>query len=212
MLTLSSWRATGRSRTVFRRFSGLPMFSIRTPKRSLPEPGGGDTHASTPRGIGRPGARSAGSPSPPDAQPFPRPSDELVRRRLPEKHPRLMIRPEEVPMLRQARLGAQKARWDELVRAAEEYLKTPLIARTAPVDGRQVERGGVAAQFHPGIQGRRDQPDAGLLLPALRRPSLRRRRTEVAAAHRLLESGGQHEHGRERRSRHADPAHRLTGV
>ncbi len=64
----------------------------------------------------------------PDAQPFPRPSDDLVRRRLPEKHPRLMIRPEEVPMLREARLGAQKARWDELVRAAEEYLKTPLIA------------------------------------------------------------------------------------
>jgi hypothetical protein len=64
----------------------------------------------------------------PNAQTFPRPSDDLVRRRLPEKHPRLMIRPEDVPMLREARLGAQKARWDELVQAAEECLKAPLIA------------------------------------------------------------------------------------
>jgi len=38
-----------------------------------------------------------------------------------------MLRPEEVTMLRQARLGPQKSRWDALVRAAEEYLKTPLI-------------------------------------------------------------------------------------
>ena len=63
----------------------------------------------------------------PDAQPFPRPGEEVIRQQLPEKHPRLMLRPEELPMFRQARLGAQKARWDELARSAEEYLRIPLI-------------------------------------------------------------------------------------
>jgi hypothetical protein len=55
----------------------------------------------------------------PDAQPFPKPGPELVRERIPHGHPRLMLRPEEVTMLRQARLGAQQARWNELVDAAE---------------------------------------------------------------------------------------------
>jgi len=70
-----------------------------------------------------------------DAQPFPRPSDELVERRLPKRHPRLMTRPEEVPMFRKARLGLQKARWDELVRAAERYLKEPLTPEPPPWTG-----------------------------------------------------------------------------
>ncbi|MEK7406611.1 MAG: DUF4962 domain-containing protein, partial [Acidobacteriota bacterium] len=73
----------------------------------------------------------------PDAQPFPRPSEELIRQRLPNRHPRLMMRPEEVEMLRQARLGAQKARWEELVRVAEEYLKAPLTPEPPPwTDGK----------------------------------------------------------------------------
>jgi hypothetical protein len=62
-----------------------------------------------------------------NAQPFPRPGDDLVRQRLPQRHPRLMMRPEEVEMLRQARLGPQKARWEALVSAAEQYLKAPLM-------------------------------------------------------------------------------------
>jgi len=73
----------------------------------------------------------------PDAQRFPRPGEDLVQQRLPGRHPRLMIRPEEVPMFRQARLGPQKARWDELVKSAEEYLKTPLILEPPPwTDGK----------------------------------------------------------------------------
>ncbi len=72
-----------------------------------------------------------------DAQPFPRPSDELVRQRLPDRHPRLMLRPEEVSMLRDARLGSQKARWEELVKAAEQYLKAPLMPEPPPwTDGK----------------------------------------------------------------------------
>ncbi|MEB2361300.1 MAG: DUF4962 domain-containing protein [Bryobacterales bacterium] len=72
-----------------------------------------------------------------DAQPFPRPSGELVRERVPKSHPRLMLRPEEVGMFRQARLGPEKARWEELVKAAEVYLRAPLMPEPPPwTDGK----------------------------------------------------------------------------
>jgi hypothetical protein len=64
---------------------------------------------------------------PPDAQPFPRPGEELIRQRLPTRHPRLLMRPEEVAEFRKASLVAQKQRWDELIELAETYLKVPLI-------------------------------------------------------------------------------------
>ncbi len=70
-----------------------------------------------------------------DAQPFPRPSDDIVRERLPKRHPRLMMRPEEVEMFRKARLGPQKERWDELVKNAEQYLKEPLMPEPPPWTG-----------------------------------------------------------------------------
>lgn len=63
----------------------------------------------------------------PGAQLFPRPGEDVIREQLPAKHPRLMVRPEELPMLREARLGSQKARWEEIVKSAEDYLKLPLI-------------------------------------------------------------------------------------
>ena len=73
----------------------------------------------------------------PDAQPFPRPDEDLIRSRLPRQHPRLLLRPEEVESFRAARSGAQKARWDELVRTAEEYLNAPLIPEPPPwTDGK----------------------------------------------------------------------------
>lgn len=72
-----------------------------------------------------------------DAQPFPKPSDEVVRERMPRRHPRLMLRPEEVDAFRQARLGPQKERWDRLVRDAESYLKEPLTPEPPPwTDGK----------------------------------------------------------------------------
>lgn len=70
-----------------------------------------------------------------DAQPFPRPSEELVRERVPKSHPRLMLRPEEVEMFRQARLGPEKTRWEKLVKSAEEYLKEPLMDEPLPWTG-----------------------------------------------------------------------------
>jgi hypothetical protein len=70
-----------------------------------------------------------------DAHPFPRPSDELIRQRMPDRHPRLMLRPEEVSQLRRARAGSQKDRWDRLAAAAEEYLKAPLMPEPPPWTG-----------------------------------------------------------------------------
>ena len=63
----------------------------------------------------------------PGAQPFPKPGDKLIQDRMPEQHPRLMLRPEELAMFRQARAGTQERRWNALVATAETYLKTDLI-------------------------------------------------------------------------------------
>jgi hypothetical protein len=70
-----------------------------------------------------------------DAQPFPRPSEELIRQRLPDKHPRLMLRPEELSVLRQARERAHKERWSRLLGDAENFLKAPLIPEPPPWTG-----------------------------------------------------------------------------
>jgi hypothetical protein len=71
----------------------------------------------------------------PNAQPFPRPSDEIVRTRMPARHPRLMLRPEELTVFRQARNGAQEKRWQTLVADAERYLSEPLMAEPKPWTG-----------------------------------------------------------------------------
>lgn len=89
------------------------------------------------RGDQSPWSQARSFTIPAGAQPFPRPSDALVKERLPERHPRLMMRPEEVESFRQARLGPQKARWEQLVRAAEDYLKEPLMPEPPPWTGGQ---------------------------------------------------------------------------
>ena len=69
---------------------------------------------------------------PSDAQPFPRPSEEQIRERLPASHPRLMMRPEEVEPFRQACLGPHKERWDQFRKTAEEQLQLPLTPEPPP--------------------------------------------------------------------------------
>jgi hypothetical protein len=88
------------------------------------------------------GGRSAWSPArsfliAPDAQPFPKPGDKLIEDRMPRRHPRVMLRPEELAMFRDARTGAQKKRWDALIATAEEYLKADLIPEPPPWTGGQ---------------------------------------------------------------------------
>ena len=90
--------------------------------------------------VGAEGQRSAWSRTrkftiAPGAQPFPRPSEERIRQRLPDRHPRLMLRPEEVSEFKQARLGAHKEKWSHLAGAAEEYLELTLIPEPPPWTG-----------------------------------------------------------------------------
>jgi len=73
----------------------------------------------------------------PDAQPFPRPGEDLISSRMPGQHPRLMLRPEDLASVRKARMGAQEKRWNGLVADAERYLKTDLIPEPRPwTDGK----------------------------------------------------------------------------
>jgi hypothetical protein len=63
------------------------------------------------------------------AKPFPFITPELCRRRIPSRHPRLMLRPEDVPPLRRRILREPLLRdvFDELRRQADTYLTKPLI-------------------------------------------------------------------------------------
>lgn len=68
----------------------------------------------------------------PDAQPFPRPSEEQTRQQLPAQHPRLMMRPEEVESLCRACQGPQKDRWIQFRRTADDALLLPFIPEPPP--------------------------------------------------------------------------------
>lgn len=56
---------------------------------------------------------------------FPMPSRQELLGRIPDKHPRLFIRPEDLPKLRQAMAGQQKAVWKRLVRRCDQALRNP---------------------------------------------------------------------------------------
>jgi len=72
---------------------------------------------------------------PANAQPFPRPDQATVDRRIPSRHPRLMLRPEELPEIRQTQERVLQGQWKKLVDEAEEYLKLPLIPEPPPWTG-----------------------------------------------------------------------------
>ena len=55
-----------------------------------------------------------------DALPFPKPSIEECRKLLPSKHPRLLLRPEDLPRLRQLTNGAYAAQFQQLYKTAEK--------------------------------------------------------------------------------------------
>ena len=69
------------------------------------------------------------------AQPFPRPSAEIVKTRMPSQHPRLMLRPEELANFRRAQTGTHEKRWNLLAGDAERYLKLDLIKEPPPWTG-----------------------------------------------------------------------------
>ncbi|MGI5819199.1 MAG: DUF4962 domain-containing protein [Armatimonadota bacterium] len=62
---------------------------------------------------------------PDDAAQFPMPTREEMMARVPEGHPRLFIRPEEIAWLRELAQGPLSERYDELVARSERFLESP---------------------------------------------------------------------------------------
>lgn len=67
-----------------------------------------------------------------DAQPFPRPTEQLIKESLPAQHPRLMLRPEEVSLFRVATQGSRREHWARIIQQAEKDLELPLIPEPPP--------------------------------------------------------------------------------
>ncbi|UCH34293.1 MAG: DUF4962 domain-containing protein, partial [Armatimonadota bacterium] len=68
----------------------------------------------------------------PEAVVFPRPTVDSVRDMLPDHHPRLFLRPEQVAQLRLAAQGELAARWQALRSRADRYLEPELIPEPPP--------------------------------------------------------------------------------
>jgi len=62
---------------------------------------------------------------PADAVKMPMPTREELLSRVPKSHPRLFVRPEDLPKLRQLAAGPMKDRYEQLVRRCEKLLRQP---------------------------------------------------------------------------------------
>jgi len=71
---------------------------------------------------------------------FPMPKKETILERLPKSHPRLFLRPEELPRLREQAQGDMKAQYEELVRQCEKLLANPPATEEPPLYGKDVEQ------------------------------------------------------------------------
>jgi len=60
-----------------------------------------------------------------NAVPYPMPTREDLLARIPKQHPRLFIRPEDLPRLKQAATNEQREVWERLVQRCEEALRNP---------------------------------------------------------------------------------------
>ncbi|MHC4819606.1 MAG: DUF4962 domain-containing protein, partial [Planctomycetota bacterium] len=61
----------------------------------------------------------------PDSVAFPMPAREELLARVPRDHPRLFLRPEDLPRLRELARGRLKDRWKAIVARCERLLKKP---------------------------------------------------------------------------------------
>ena len=82
------------------------------------------------RFVSRKGQTSSWSKSrsfeiPGEAAAFPMPGREELLARIPKRHPRLFVRPEQLPRLRQLAQGERKAVYDALVRQCERLVRKP---------------------------------------------------------------------------------------
>ncbi|MBX3179192.1 MAG: DUF4962 domain-containing protein [Candidatus Hydrogenedentes bacterium] len=60
-----------------------------------------------------------------DARPYPKPAIGELAGRIPASHPKLFLRPEEIPAFQEAAQGRQAAQWADLVKSADGLLKSP---------------------------------------------------------------------------------------
>ncbi|MFZ5830875.1 MAG: DUF4962 domain-containing protein [Planctomycetota bacterium] len=67
-----------------------------------------------------------------EARPLPMPPRTELLGRIPQKHPRLFIRPEDLPELRKQAQGPLKKQYDELVRTCEKLLRNPPPTKEPP--------------------------------------------------------------------------------
>ncbi len=76
------------------------------------------------------------------AREMPLPPLRELLQRIPPNHPRLFIRPEQLPQLRQAAQGAQKEQYEQLVARCERWLKNPPPTAEPPKYPEGTVRGG----------------------------------------------------------------------
>jgi len=75
-----------------------------------------------------------------DAVAMPMPAREELLSRIPGSHPRLFVRPEDLPRLKKLAAGSMKDRFDELVARCEQLLKSPPPTAEPPKYPPTVER------------------------------------------------------------------------
>ncbi len=78
---------------------------------------------------------------PEDATMFPMPEKEDLFRRIPGEHPRLFVRPEEIPHLRDLAQGELKPIYDRLVKECEKIMADPPPTEEPPKYPEGIERG-----------------------------------------------------------------------
>lgn len=72
---------------------------------------------------------------PENAAPMPMPGKEELLARIPKAHPRLFVRPEQLPQLRELAKGDLKPLYDSLVKSSEKLLKNPPPTEEPPKYG-----------------------------------------------------------------------------
>ncbi len=85
-------------------------------------------------------SRSRGFTIAGDANELPLPSKDDLIARIPKKHPRLFVRPEQIPNLKKRAKGDLKEHYESLVRECERIIENPPDTKEPPTYPEDVER------------------------------------------------------------------------
>jgi hypothetical protein len=86
-------------------------------------------------------SRTRGFKIAPDARPLPLPRREDLLARIPKTHPRLFVRPEDLPRLKELARGKLRDRFQELQKSCEKILKKPPSTKEPPKYDSSMKRG-----------------------------------------------------------------------